>query len=84
MLLFMEEENVFWTMCSIIEGLVPSSYFSTNLIGVHADQRVLRQLLVQYLPSLDKLLMEHDIGMFSKLYQHSSQFILRYYLSLSM
>lgn len=61
LLLCMEEEDVFWTMSAIIEDLVPASYFSTNLIGVHADQRVLRQLLVQFVPSLDKLLSEHDI-----------------------
>lgn len=49
-------------MCAIIEDLVPASYFSTTLIGVQTDQRVLRHLIVQYLPRLDKLLQEHDIG----------------------
>lgn len=49
-------------MCAIIEELVPASYFSTTLMGVQTDQRVLRQLIVQYLPRLDKLLQEHDIG----------------------
>lgn len=49
-------------MCAIIEDLVPASYFSTTLMGVQTDQRVLRHLIVQYLPQLDKLLQEHDIG----------------------
>lgn len=62
MLLFLEEEDAFWMMCAIIEDLVPASYFSTTLMGVQTDQRVLRHLIVQYLPRLDKLLQEHDIG----------------------
>lgn len=62
LLLFLEEEDAFWMMCAIIEDLLPASYFSTTLLGVQTDQRVLRQLIVQYLPRLDKLLQEHDIG----------------------
>ncbi|XP_005379376.1 PREDICTED: small G protein signaling modulator 3 isoform X3 [Chinchilla lanigera] len=61
LLLFLEEEDAFWMMCAIIEDLLPASYFSTTLLGVQTDQRVLRQLIVQYLPRLDKLLQEHDI-----------------------
>ncbi|XP_033125705.1 small G protein signaling modulator 3 homolog isoform X2 [Anneissia japonica] len=61
LLLFLEEEDAFWMMCAIIEDLVPASYYSTTLLGVQADQRVLRQLLVSYLPQLDKQLQNHDI-----------------------
>ncbi|KAM8777179.1 small G protein signaling modulator 3 isoform 2-T2 [Rhynchonycteris naso] len=61
LLLFLEEEDAFWMMCTIIEDLLPASYFSTTLLGVQTDQRVLRHLIVQYLPRLDKLLQEHDI-----------------------
>ncbi|XP_073448745.1 small G protein signaling modulator 3 isoform X1 [Aquarana catesbeiana] len=61
LLLFLEEEDAFWMMCAVIEDLVPASYFSTTLLGVQTDQRVLRHLIVQYLPRLDKLLQEHDI-----------------------
>ncbi|KAM4882886.1 small G protein signaling modulator 3 isoform 3-T3 [Thomomys bottae] len=61
LLLFLEEEDAFWMMCAVIEDLLPASYFSTTLLGVQTDQRVLRHLIVQYLPRLDKLLQEHDI-----------------------
>ncbi|XP_078490665.1 small G protein signaling modulator 3 homolog [Ciona intestinalis] len=61
LLLFMEEEDTFWMLCSIIEDLLPSSYYRYNLCGVHADQRVLRQLLAQFAPHVDKLLADHDI-----------------------
>ncbi len=62
LLLFMEEEDAFWIMCAIIEDLVPASYYSSSLLGVQADQRVLRQLMVSYLPEIDQLLKSHDIG----------------------
>ncbi|XP_069052908.1 small G protein signaling modulator 3 isoform X3 [Lepisosteus oculatus] len=61
LLLFLEEEDVLWMMCSLIEDLLPPSYFTSTLLGVQTDQRVLRQLIVQYLPRLDRLLQEHDI-----------------------
>uniref|UniRef100_UPI00358E8A98 small G protein signaling modulator 3 isoform X2 n=1 Tax=Myxine glutinosa TaxID=7769 RepID=UPI00358E8A98 len=61
LLLFLEEEEAFWTMCALIEDLVPVAYFSGTLLGVQADQRVLRQLVSQYLPQLDAVLLEHDI-----------------------
>lgn len=63
LLLFMEEEDAFWMMCTIIEDLLPASYYSSTLIGVQADQRVLRELIVSYLPDLDAVLKEHDIEM---------------------
>lgn len=62
LLLFLEEEDALWMMCALIEDLLPPSYFSSTLLGVQADQRVLRQLIIQYLPSIDHLLQEHDIG----------------------
>ncbi|XP_078347309.1 small G protein signaling modulator 3 homolog isoform X3 [Oculina patagonica] len=61
LLLFVEEEDAFWLMCTIVEDLVPTSYYSSTLIGVQADQRVLRQLIVSYLPPMDDKLKEHDI-----------------------
>ncbi|XP_014681898.1 PREDICTED: small G protein signaling modulator 3 homolog [Priapulus caudatus] len=61
LLLFMEEEDAFWMMATIVEDLVPASYYSSTLIGVQADQRVLRQLIVTYLPDIDMVLKEHDI-----------------------
>lgn len=60
--MFLEEEDALWMMCALIEDILPPSYFSSTLLGVQTDQRVLRQLIVQYLPRLDQLLQEHDIG----------------------
>ncbi|XP_067118564.1 small G protein signaling modulator 3 homolog [Centruroides vittatus] len=61
LLLFLEEEDAFWLMCQIVEDLLPASYYSSTLIGVQADQRVLIALITNYLPDLDVVLKEHDI-----------------------
>ncbi|XP_064478602.1 small G protein signaling modulator 3 homolog [Ornithodoros turicata] len=61
LLLFLEEEDAFWLMCTIVEDLLPASYYSHTLAGVQADQRVLRALIREALPDLDFLLREHDI-----------------------
>ena len=46
----MEEEDTFWMMVGIIEDYLPPSYYSPSLIGVQADQFVLRGLLASHLP----------------------------------
>lgn len=61
LLLFVEEEETFWMMCTIVEDLLPASYYNCTLIGVQADQKVLRQLICSYLPDVDLVLKEHDI-----------------------
>lgn len=61
LLLLMEEEDTFWIMSTIVEDLLPASYYSSTLIGIQADQRVLRTLIVNYLPDVDLVLKEHDI-----------------------
>ncbi|XP_046386904.1 small G protein signaling modulator 3 homolog [Ischnura elegans] len=61
LLLLMEEEDTFWMMCAIVEDLLPASYYSSTLIGIQADQRVLRSLISSYLPDVDAALREHDM-----------------------
>ncbi|KAA3680147.1 small G protein signaling modulator 3 [Paragonimus westermani] len=65
LLLCLEEETTFWMMCSIIEDLLPPSYYSSvSLLGVQADQAVLCHLLPFYLPEVDHLLKENEIASF--------------------
>lgn len=33
LLLFLEEEEAFWVMCTIVEDLLPASYYSSTLLG---------------------------------------------------
>lgn len=61
LLLFIEEEDAFWLMATIVEDLLPASYYSSTLIGIQADQRVLISLIGNYLPDIDVILKEHDI-----------------------
>ncbi len=60
-LLLMEEEDAFWMTCAVVEDLLPASYFSSSLVGVQADQLVLRGLIASALPDIDAKLQEHDI-----------------------
>ncbi|CAL4122596.1 unnamed protein product, partial [Meganyctiphanes norvegica] len=61
LLLFLEEEESFWVMCTIVEDLLPASYYSATLLGVQADQRVLAALVATYLPGVEAVIREHDI-----------------------
>ncbi|KAL7054124.1 hypothetical protein AAHC03_026530 [Spirometra sp. Aus1] len=64
LLLFMEEEAAFWMMCSIIEDILPPSYFSADsLIGVQADQRVLGELISVFMPRLKAVIQEHEVDL---------------------
>lgn len=61
LLLFMEEENAFWMMATIVEDLLPASYYSSTLLGIQADQRVMQTLIANYLSTVDETLKKHDI-----------------------
>ncbi|VDM36246.1 unnamed protein product [Hydatigera taeniaeformis] len=51
-------------MCSIIDEVLPSSYFSADsLLGVQADQRVLCQLISVFLPHVNAILQQHDVDL---------------------
>jgi len=61
LLLFLEEEDCFWLMCSIIEEILPVSYFTSDFLGIRIDTLVLGHYVSTYFPEVDKLLKEHDI-----------------------
>lgn len=37
-LLFMPEEDAFWCLVAIVQTIMPSDYYSHNLLGAHVDQ----------------------------------------------
>lgn len=45
-------EDVFWLLTSVIENILPQSYYDHSLMASRADQRVLRQLVSEILPKL--------------------------------
>eukprot|EP00005_Dracoamoeba_jomungandri_P011095 CAMPEP_0174266178 /NCGR_PEP_ID=MMETSP0439-20130205/29279_1 /TAXON_ID=0 /ORGANISM="Stereomyxa ramosa, Strain Chinc5" /LENGTH=879 /DNA_ID=CAMNT_0015352985 /DNA_START=33 /DNA_END=2672 /DNA_ORIENTATION=- len=75
LLLFMDEESVFWMLSVIVETLVPD-YYAPIMIGAQADQRVFRELVSKKMPALHHHIVEvlsvsfHQITMkwFLKLY----------------
>ena len=63
LLLFCEEEDVFWMMISIIEDVLPSAYYSSSLWGAQTDQQVLTSLLATHLPLTYTILTNHSIDL---------------------
>ena len=63
LLLFCSEDDVFWMMAAVMEDLLPSSYFSSNLWGAQADQLVLHSLTTSVLPELAAVLSQHNIDL---------------------
>jgi hypothetical protein len=61
LLLFLDEEDSFWMMSTIIEDILPAAYYSHTLLGLQADMRVLRQLIGKHLPMIDEKFKLHDI-----------------------
>ncbi|RPA93410.1 TBC-domain-containing protein [Choiromyces venosus 120613-1] len=52
LLIMPSEEDAFWVLCSIVEKILPKTYFETNLLASRADQQVLKQYVQEALPSL--------------------------------
>ena len=52
MLMYMEEESAFWTLCSLLEDILPEDYFSERMVGLRTDLRVLQKLLAEEAPEL--------------------------------
>ncbi len=48
-------------MVTIVEDLLPASYYSSTLLGIQADQRVMQTLISNYLTDVDSALKNHDI-----------------------
>lgn len=48
-------------MATIVEDILPASYYSSTLLGIQADQRVMQTLISNYLTVVDEALKRHDI-----------------------
>jgi TBC1 domain family member 8/9 len=46
------EELAFWTLCTIVEKLLPD-YYSPSMLGAMVDQQVFESLVEQHLPELN-------------------------------
>lgn len=56
LLLYMEEEDAFWSFTGIIEDILPEHYYSDKLLGCRVDQQVFSSCIAWKLPEVAKLL----------------------------
>lgn len=59
LLLQMPETNAFWTLCSIIEDIMPKSYYDETMKALHVDIRVFSDLVKEKLSKLH----QHILGL---------------------
>lgn len=52
LLVLQEEEDAFWSLIVIVEHIMPPNYYTKDLVGCQADQRVLKDLMLEKLPRL--------------------------------
>ncbi|XP_021403021.2 TBC1 domain family member 2B isoform X4 [Lonchura striata] len=51
-LLYLEQEDAFWCLVTIVEVFMPCDYYTKTLLGSQVDQRVFKDLLSEKLPRL--------------------------------
>ncbi|XP_053128537.1 TBC1 domain family member 2B [Hemicordylus capensis] len=51
-LLFLEQEDAFWCLVTIVEVFMPRDYYTKTLLGSQVDQRVFKDLMSEKLPRL--------------------------------
>ena len=61
MLFFMNEEDTFWLLATVIEKLLPSDYYTKSMIGIYVDLYVLGQMVKIYLPQIHQKLEDNQL-----------------------
>ncbi|KAG7521945.1 hypothetical protein JOB18_010234 [Solea senegalensis] len=51
-LLYLDQEDAFWTLVAIVEVFMPRDYYTKTLLGSQVDQRVFKDLMCEKLPRL--------------------------------
>ncbi|XP_027136322.1 TBC1 domain family member 2A isoform X2 [Larimichthys crocea] len=52
LLVLQSEEDAFWCLVTVVETIMPQDYYTKNLVASQADQRVLKDFLLEKLPRL--------------------------------
>nr|XP_023668248.1 TBC1 domain family member 2A-like [Paramormyrops kingsleyae]XP_023668249.1 TBC1 domain family member 2A-like [Paramormyrops kingsleyae] len=63
LLVLKDEENAFWCLVAMVENIMPQDYYSKTLIASQADQRVLKDIMMEKLPRLMAHLEEHSVDL---------------------
>ena len=61
LLLFLDEEDSFWILCSLCKNILPPKYYTPKLFDLHVDVRVLQKLIETKLPSVQAVFQDHHI-----------------------
>lgn len=54
MLLFLQEDDAFWLLLTVVDTLLPMDCYSKSMIGTHVDQLVFSQIIENSMPKLQK------------------------------
>lgn len=60
LLLFMGEEEAFFTLCSVCDRILPG-YYTTTMVGAVVDQHVFERLIERFMPILAKHIKDHKL-----------------------
>ncbi|KAL7753028.1 GTPase activating protein (GAP) [Sorochytrium milnesiophthora] len=59
-LIYMSEEQAFWTLCQLCDHVLPG-YYSTTMVGAQIDQQVFETLIAKFLPLLYDRIRKKDV-----------------------
>ncbi|XP_051808342.1 TBC1 domain family member 2B [Acanthochromis polyacanthus] len=60
-LLYLDQEDAFWTLVAIVEVFMPRDYYTKTLLGSQVDQRVFKDLMSEKLPRLHGHFEQHKV-----------------------
>ncbi|XP_073328561.1 TBC1 domain family member 2B [Pagrus major] len=60
-LLYLDQEDAFWSLIAIVEVFMPRDYYTKTLLGSQVDQRVFRDLMFEKLPRLHAHFEQHKV-----------------------
>ncbi|XP_077567148.1 TBC1 domain family member 2B [Stigmatopora nigra] len=60
-LLYLDQEDAFWSLIAIVEVFMPRDYYTKTLLGSQVDQRVFKDLLNEKLPRLHAHFEQHKV-----------------------
>ncbi|XP_061100707.1 TBC1 domain family member 2A-like isoform X2 [Conger conger] len=63
LLVLQDEEEAFWCLVAVVETIMPKDYYSKTLAASQADQRVLKDLMLEKLPRLAAHLEELQVDL---------------------
>ncbi|CAB1446745.1 unnamed protein product [Pleuronectes platessa] len=60
-LLYLDQEDAFWSLIAIVEVFMPRDYYTKTLLGSQVDQRVFKDLMLEKLPRLHAHFEQHKV-----------------------